>query len=206
MTTTAIFAELLVIGLLTVSWLGLILAAKWGIPPLDPLKGWEAPATVGVLALAYLLGIATDRIADSITDGWDHAIADRVRHAETAGIDPEEMRLRLMAAPPPAIQFLDYARSRRRLARAAALDGTITAVVSAVLLFGQSNGWPIRVNSTVLVAVLSISVVVGAGTAFAWWRIGRMYFERLSQAYLIYVEEMPAPLPLPPNRGRRRRA
>lgn len=195
MTTTAIFAELLVIGLLTVSWLGLIMSATLGIPPLGPLKGWEALATVAILALAYLLGIPTDRVADSITDGLDHAIANRSSRTETAGIGPEEMRLRLMAAPAPAIQFLDYARSRRRIARAAALDGVITAVVSLVLLVGQSRGWPLHMSATVLVVALAFSLFVGAAAAFAWWRIGKMYFERLSQAYLIYVDQRPAPLP-----------
>jgi hypothetical protein len=195
MTTTAIFAELLVIGLLTESWLALILAAKWGVPPLDSFKGWEALVTVALLALAYLLGIPTDRIADSITDRWDDTIANRFRHSNTNGIDREEMRLRLLKAPPPAIQFLDYARSRRRITRAAALDGAIAAIVSGALLFGQSKRWPIHVSADLVIVTLAVSLLVGAGGAFAWWRIGRMYYERLSQAYLIYVDEVPAPLP-----------
>ena len=73
MTSTAIFAEILVVGLQATVWLTLLclwIADVNGIPVgsitarLGRLKEWATLITTFVLGFAYTLGIIVDRLAD----------------------------------------------------------------------------------------------------------------------------------------------
>ena len=73
MTTTAIFAEILIIGLQASVWLALFVIWSFRVEvgriDLSPLKDWSALITVFVVASAYTLGVAIDRLSDGL-DGY----------------------------------------------------------------------------------------------------------------------------------------
>ena len=71
MTTTAIFAEILITGLLAFVWLLFACLSVTGLDWLTAetmvyLKDWVGLISVFVLGFAYTLGIIVDRVADSL--------------------------------------------------------------------------------------------------------------------------------------------
>src|SRR2546427_1690924 len=67
MATTALFVEILIIGLETAVWLCLLILTYVGPVNVDPqgLKEWSTLLTALALAAAYVLGILVDRASDS---------------------------------------------------------------------------------------------------------------------------------------------
>ncbi len=195
MTTTAIFAELLVIGFMVLAWLALLLGAFLGLPDLVMLKGWEALITLAILALAYVLGIPADRIADSWTDRLDNDLRVTYVHPDARNYMSREMRLRIMKdGLDAALRFLDYARSRRRISRSAVVNAA--AFVGWCLILLISSIWlNLHLSRKVLAVALLVSLVIGLSSFYSWCRTGRLYFEELSRAYLIHVVQAPPPLP-----------
>src|SRR5437667_8569617 len=136
MATTALFAEILVIGLLALPWVAIAALTGTGtsLATIPDLRGWDAVVLAVGLAFAYALGIVIDRFGDWAFEHWDKTISQSVRLSVGAGSNelPErpEVRFRLMdKAPALAMEFLDYARSRRRILRGVSVNGLITAVV-----------------------------------------------------------------------------
>jgi hypothetical protein len=68
MATTAMFIEILIIGLQAVVWLALLAASIFGTKSvqLQNLSDWETLIVVLVFAIAYVLGILVDRLADTV--------------------------------------------------------------------------------------------------------------------------------------------
>ena len=82
MTTTAIFAELLVTGLQAIVWLVLASLSVAGLTWIDVgtvatrFKDWASLISVFVLGFAYALGIIVDRVADSLFYPMDKGLRD----------------------------------------------------------------------------------------------------------------------------------
>ena len=67
MTTTAMFIEILIIGLQAVVWIALLAASIFGTKSvqLQNLSDWETLIIVLVFAIAYVLGTLVDRVTDT---------------------------------------------------------------------------------------------------------------------------------------------
>jgi hypothetical protein len=66
MSTTALFVELLVIGLGAVAWIVLLILSIFGHEWVDTAAIGSPLATLGILSVAYVAGIVIDRVADVI--------------------------------------------------------------------------------------------------------------------------------------------
>ena len=131
MKTTAVFAEVLAIGIQAVGLVGLAFAAFADpLPALDQAAGWEAALTIALLAFAYVLGVVVDRVADSLftplrnrTSRHDAAARARARHL-------------MLRQESPLATFLEYQRSRMRLMRGTMLNLLVALpVVMAFLAY-----------------------------------------------------------------------
>jgi hypothetical protein len=192
LTTTALFAEILIIGVLSLVWVGLSLVCI-GIRPnhLAVLKGWELLFGVGFIALAYSVGIGMDRLADKCQDRLTKWLWRRHRPTgESPALSEAEVRLRVIQkAPAAAVAFLDYARSRRRITRALVLNGLLTSVVGTVLVFRGS--WIPQLAALVLaIGAVTLAIL----SVWTWYDLGIMYHRRLRQSYRIFVLGRPAPI------------
>lgn len=193
MATTALFAEILVVGLLALPWfvVAVISAAGQQLPVLVSTGWWDGIGVAWLLAFAYALGIIIDRFGDAIFDPWDEAISRSERQLRNALPNPAPnypdrpaLRFQLMASAPVfAMEFLDYARSRRRILRGIVVNSVCTVLVATFALSGGSTVLPERV----LIVVIVITVVLGCGAVLSWWHIGQMYFRRSLVAYDTYV-------------------
>jgi hypothetical protein len=130
MATTALVTEILIVGLEAETWVIMLVLAAFGTEwiDLDAVDGWEALVTVLVLAGAYVLGIVVDRVADS-TFGW-------LRGPDRPGF--ARKRLEVLHTSPGMAPFLEYQRSRLRVARGT-LFNMIAAAVSGRFQKGTSS-------------------------------------------------------------------
>ncbi len=197
MATTALFAEILVIGLLALPWFGLAIVSttQISIQTVPDVHGWDGLVLAVGLAFAYALGIVVDRLGDWAFERSDERVSQSVRKADhlPTSTFPEraEVRFRLMdKAPPMVMQFLDYARSRRRILRGIAVNCVATLIVAfANLIIGWILGKQTEPNALVF-TLIGVSIGIGAGAFFGWWHIGLMYFRRSLLAFQLF-----SPLP-----------
>jgi hypothetical protein len=178
MATTAIFAELLVVGLQVLVWLTIavfgVTRAPLSIP--SAAHDWSTLITLLVIAAAYVLGVLMDRISDSV---FKHIDADPVRRG-----DPKVSIARLTVASrsEPVWRFLEYVRSRLRIARATTLNLAIGTVATAFLLVRQRQP-----ACCVAFALIAGTVAV----CLALWvarRISKTYYERLMEAHAMLTD------------------
>lgn len=190
MSTTAIFAEILIIGLQATVWIALLVLSflpKGSINP-GALDGWEALTTVFVLAAAYTLGIVVDRIADSaygrLRKIWDkEEKGKRKKNLPDVSI----MRLRVMEKEDGKARFIDYQRSRLRVARATVLNVALV-FLTGVFYLGRAD------MSKPAIATFSVALlIVLVGSLFAAERIHRAYMNRLVEAYEMWKADAGKP-------------
>jgi 8-oxo-dGTP pyrophosphatase MutT (NUDIX family) len=174
MATTALFAELLVIGLQAEAWL--ILAVLLFIDPATvpwaSLDRWTALLTVALVAAAYSLGIIVDRFADRLM-----RLSKRPKSSPvSAGL----MRLTVLKESEALAGFLDYLRSRVRVARGTTLNLIIGGCLLMAFLARRTD-----LSGTGLASVVGLLIVLVAVAAFASMSINGAYIRRLSQAYVL---------------------
>jgi 8-oxo-dGTP pyrophosphatase MutT (NUDIX family) len=173
--TTAIVSEILIAGLAALVWISMLLLTIFGTGWVDTsaLDGWEALTTIFVLAAAYVLGIFIDRAADSgekLLEVW-------WPEAEVAKPGVGAMRMAVYGQGGDAAKFVEYQRSRLRVARSATLNLLIALPVTTVFL-------AVRTNLGAQVAIVALLLAVAVLLAHvAYRRIQVAYLKGLSNAY-----------------------
>jgi ADP-ribose pyrophosphatase YjhB (NUDIX family) len=191
MATTAIVAEILIAGLETLVWLSLLVIAlidiiwfkrsgyrEWLHP--SNVGGWGVLATTLAIAAAYVAGILVDRLADSMqTRLWKI----RPGHVVDKPARIAKMRLAMMRNGGDVARFLEYQRSRFRIARATAVN-SLFAVVAVPFFLWDSN---VEMSASIVVAGALLLLAVASQKAFR--RIEVAYLTRLSDAYRLSQED-----------------
>jgi hypothetical protein len=172
MTTTAVFAEVLVAGIEATVWLVLLAFAiaqpdKFDISRLAPLKEWAVLITTFTLALAYAIGIIVDRVADTLFKAFFRKTPS----------DVPMMRLQVLARGDKVTDFVEYIRSRIRVSRATMVNLAVTAIVLPVFLRRCTAATSLQIVAAFLVLVALTGVA-----AFAAVRIGQAYDARVKEA------------------------
>jgi hypothetical protein len=189
--TTAVFAEILIVGLEVEAWLVLAVLSVFGHEWIDltEVKDFATLLTLVVLALAYVLGIIVDRLADTLLNYFeDTSLGDSIKGAMSKNSPlPKQpslatMRMTVMAANDGLTRFLDYQRSRWRIARATVLNLAIAGPVAAVYLGVGTN-----VHRAWELVPLACALVVIPTTYFAGVRIQDAWVARLVDAYEIVI-------------------
>lgn len=201
MATTAVFIEILLVGIQAVIWMALLAlivvgpgeVAAWDW---EQIQSWAGLLSFAALGMAYAAGVIVDRLADSLFDLYIGPLVckkERARRkadkeqeqeeqaAEAAGREPSprtgassgEKRLLVRQYGGDMTTFLDYVRSRVRIARSTALNLAMVTVLATVLVPGAD----------LKVLVAAIGVVSTGLTVFAWKRINLTWRERQDQAY-----------------------
>jgi hypothetical protein len=113
MGTTALFAELVVGGLLTLTWIALSVMTFLGPSRLAPLADSSPVAAAFLLAVAYALGVVFDRVWDWLLDatGLQRWLRARRRDVQDSATDRQRRRV-YGGDPKTAVEFVNYHRSR----------------------------------------------------------------------------------------------
>jgi len=183
MATTAVFAEMLVAGIEAVVWMMLFALAIIGreaeIGLLLPLKDWAPLITASLVAIAYGLGVVIDRVSDSLFKVLLKAEPKKTRTTSEEENEDKTIRLRLLvlARGDKVTDFVEYIRSRIRVARATTFNLALTTVAMEAFLLRCTRALPWQVSASVLV----LAGLTGL-SAFAAFRIGRAYEKWLKAA------------------------
>jgi hypothetical protein len=189
MKTTAIFAELLIVGLQAIVWLifaGLVFFEVSTIDTalFDTLKSWAALITIFVLSLSYVIGVIIDRVADSLFNQVDKKL--REKYLIKSNQSVADMRLYIMSKNEGITDFLDYVRSRLRLARSTVLNVILIMFFVALWYFTSSK----FESNSIIIFLLSFGIPLLTLTIFTWFRISKTYYKRLVQAFdLLSIED-----------------
>jgi hypothetical protein len=194
--TTALFVEILIIGLETAVWLCLLILTYVGPVNLDPraLKDWSTLLTALALAAAYVLGILVDRASDSFYLWFETTRAGKVAnrymgessHGYKTPAGVAQMRLTVMKESEGIARFLDYQRSRARIARATVLNVALAVPIAALYLSVQ-----VRTQAGPVLVVVAFGIALLLLSLFASERIHAAYVKRLSDAYTILTQGVP---------------
>jgi hypothetical protein len=180
MSTTNLFVELIVIGAGAACWALPLLALVLGLDPAR-LPGFVSHpgALVPVTALIYLLGILTDRLADTLANSLVAAPLVRRRF----GLDHHYFDARaacLANGGYPAQQF-EYNRSRQRICRGWLLNSLVLLGLLP-LVSGSSLQSLLPGFQPVGAALLLTGLALACG--LAWWRLLDTELKRLHDLHL----------------------
>ena len=172
---TAMFVEILVVGIGFVASLAMLAAAAAGpqtTAKAAPVAG-STPATGAGLAAAYALGILVDRAADKALA----RVRRRLRQA-TFPFDSTYDQARLALTIVPSLWALAaYARSRMRICRCWILNAALLTIAGDLLLLRFNVEHPIPLLA--LTTVLGLGVT--AGFYFSWYTITATGYRKLAQ-------------------------
>lgn len=153
MSTTAIFVELLIIGIHAAMWIGFLvvtfLPTSFALD-LSELAKWNALVTMAILAICYSLGILVDRLADTffgLLRPGKILLSSRVirrLHGRFTRLSSEVTPFELAIREGKAFEVFSYYRSRIRITRSLAINGLLTAAFAA-LYFSVSAGSALNV-------------------------------------------------------------
>lgn len=176
MNTTAIFVELLVIGIQTALWVILLFGSLLPqVTPLSDLSKWEGLVTAGAFAVCYSLGILVDRIADLffvaarpkdliISTPWLSRLRGRISNQK---IDTSSLQVAFKEGK--ALEYLDYFRVRIRITRALAINSFLATI--ALSLYGARHWW----RGIDLWLFIPIVCLVGGGVSvFSFFAVGAL--------------------------------
>lgn len=177
MVTTAVFAEIIVAGLQALTWITLLVLAIFGVGWADPadVSDWAALVTLLVLAAAYMLGVMIDRQADDLVLRLNRR---RPPRPVDKPAPVEEMRMAILAQDDGVARFLDYQRSRMRIARVTLFN--LLLLIPAIVAF-----LALRTDAEVAQVAIVVLVIFAAAVMAArvYRTIECAYISRLSEVY-----------------------
>ncbi len=186
--------EITVAGIGGFIWLSLLVGSITGTGGLraDLLRGWEAIAVIVFGGVVYALGAIIDRLADTGYREIEKTLTGKhwlKRLEETHVSFPEAvnvMRLRLMEEDTPRTRFLEYQRSRVRIARGLVFNLVMLLPVGTLFLALRTDAGV----ATIVLLALTVTIALGA-SLYAMVRIGNAHEARLRDAYLQWLEQHP---------------
>lgn len=140
MATTNLFVELLVIGVGAACWVGLLILAAFGVEftHFELLKTY--PVLMTLLALVYLLGIVSDRIADLVFDRL-FSLPLRAKYFDHKR-DYQDARRLVFSTSNRLADMHEYGRTRIRICRGWSLNAALITVCLNVFLQAQCSDMP----------------------------------------------------------------
>ena len=182
MKTTAIFAELLIIGVMTILLFFIVFSIAVGTqwcPTLSAfIKGANLLMSVLVLALAYIIGIIADESCDSITRPLENRVIKRV--FDDNGKKAWEFQARALLKSSEAATGLEYMRGRIRILRAIVVIAPLATGLSVaeILLRGTFFG-SLKLGSITLVAI--VGSLLSASAFFTYHHLTDNYWRRVKE-------------------------
>ncbi len=164
MNTTDLFVELIVIGVGATMWVALLVLSVFGYDwvPFDHL--FALPSLLPILAITYILGIVTDRLADGLFDAiWKSNLAQQFYGQD--GDDYDDRRYIYLRSERLA-SLLEYGRSRLRICRGWCLNTLLILVCLDLFILRQVAGTSAKV-SILLFSNVALGLLI-YGLWFSW--------------------------------------
>jgi len=177
MSTTTLFVELVVVGVGAMAWIVLLVLAFFGHEwiPVDRL--FSPSATVPMLAMVYLLGIITDRVADTVLGPlWARGNRFRIYGSDANAYAADKL---LVLATPQFSRLFEYSKSLQRICRGWTINALAILVALHALLWLRYGPTP----TTVRVAVLGsfLLLLLTAGCLFSARRLNAVQYRKIKE-------------------------
>ena len=183
MSTTDLYAELLITGTGTVIWLG-FLAAAFVRPSLQDLVSNTNLLTLApIIGVAYVLGIIVDRLGYSIFAGPEKRLRSRTFGEESSPLFSEKTHFILTHSDELSRQMA-YNRSRLRVCRAWSLNFFLMGVTAGI--------WVYSANMVSLLPLPLISMGLGVAALITWRKLAIDYYRNVQSSYAFLKVEDPA--------------
>lgn len=180
MATTNLIVDFLVIGLVSLIWLGPISAIVLDVNSINDVTNLPTIVLPFILGLAYILGISVSRFADDLTDRWNDKFRNEIFGANAKPSYHAQLNL-VIAKSESASEYLGYRRSVIRTARACAINFIIGTISWISLGYFNSELVPFRVSIFVSVT----SLIVGLVLFRAWKLVLCGYFHAIRDLYKV---------------------
>ena len=167
MNTTDLFVELIVIGVGATIWVALLVLGVFGYTwvPFDHL--FALPSLLPILAITYIFGIVTDRVADNLFDNvWKAKLAKQFYGQD--GDDYDDRRYIYLRSERLA-GLLEYGRSRLRICRGWALNTLLILVSLDLFILRQISGVSTRLSMLVFSNGFLLLLIYGLW--FSWQQL-----------------------------------
>jgi hypothetical protein len=175
MATTALFVELIVIGIGAAAWLGLTVIGIFGYSWVTFGEFSSIAALAPLLGVVYVLGIIVDRVADQAFD----PLAKRLVLRWFSDKDQYYADFNLVYIESPTRTLVEYTKSRIRICRAWVINCIASAVALNVFVWSQlPDSFP-RGKVAVICSIGLLTVSVGAFRA--WYQLSDDGYRRLAQ-------------------------
>lgn len=167
MNTTDLFVELIIIGVGATIWAVLLVLSIFGYGwvPFDHL--FALPSLLPILAITYILGIVTDRVADNLFDAlWKSKLAQQFYAKD--GDDYDDRRYIYLRSERLA-SLLEYGRSRLRICRGWVLNTACIVISLDLFILLQIPGRSTKI-SMLLFSNLFLALLI-YGLWFSWQQL-----------------------------------
>jgi hypothetical protein len=193
MSTTAIFVEILVIGVQAAVWVTILVlnffGYDWFVISQSSLEKWTGLLTIFIIAFCYTLGIVVDRVADGFFMIVRPLVLVKPRNLlmkfrwvkDRFEKSSQDKRMQILIKEDKATECLEYIRSRLRIMRATVLN--LVLILISTLLFISNRCVALGCNSTptLINNTLSIGIPIVLISYIAWAMIQTTYDDRLAQ-------------------------
>lgn len=187
MNTTNLFAEIMVIGIHFICWIGFFYAAAMGYDSISIDRIFSINFAVPVLALSYILGILMDRFSDLVFRKYENVIRESLKMADSPSAAFIDMRFYILAKSPNLYMQLEYSRSRMRVARASFVNFIFTTI--SVIIFIQVapdfNSWQEAKKLSWCLVLFSSGAAFSFLSFYSYKALLNTYYNSSIRAYLI---------------------
>lgn len=173
MTTTALFIELLLGGMQTLAWMLVASTIFCGTGHLKIIFSDQSLQSGIILLLtAYSLGVVFDRIWDKLLKKFDIKIRRTIFHNDDR---INKIRIKILSDGEIKTDFIDYIRSRMRIARSMVCNFFILFVVSLTAYIINVNQDP----ASWVLYVIAIELIIFTASFYAYITITQTYYKTL---------------------------
>ena len=177
MSTTNLFVELIVIGVGAAIWFTLFIFSMFGYHwvPISVLE--STPAALPLLAIVYVLGIISDRIADVVFETfW----VDGLRKSTFPNKKKYYEAQRLIITKSERLtDLMEYGRSRLRICRGWAFNSVLMAVSLNTFLWSKFYDAP-SVSSISIFGTASL-LLFSIAAWFVWSKLAKTQYLKIKE-------------------------
>jgi len=180
LSTTELFVEHIISGILSLLWILLIIFCFTSIDPtlLPIIKDLWGLFAVVTTAIAYPVGIFVDTIADKVLENWNKKI--KARHGLPADFSLLVF-LHENKDDNNLLSYFTYNRFKTRVARSSFINFTMIGIAGAAFVLFQGTTLGIM-QSGKIAGILFITFIVFAGTAlYLWKEIAETVYQRAAE-------------------------
>ena len=187
MSTTLLFAELLIIGIQAGLWISLLLLNIVGFSWLPNIQfaiiaDWQTLIVILLLSFLYVVGIIVDRVADTIFSKWEY------RLAKEGFPERDSPLVVLRFATSKDDEHLnhqyEYNRSRMRISRSSAINFALTTIFAVLLVVVHGQSSPNGLRWNLAIAIFMLGTLLSLSAVYSWRKLMRGYVGMIRDNYM----------------------